>query len=103
VLIGIVILADALRIGFSAIRQLTQRFSVKPVLCPVGQSTCADLLIELYGGFVPVQYRPVQPAHFALDNQAGQERQQCLADAKATMLGQDKQVFQVNPRFSKES
>ena len=74
--------------------------SASPVSRKVDHSSIGlapELLVEIDGGFVPVQDTPFDAGVAAVDGGRGQMLQQRLAVAFAAGLGPDVEVFQVDP------
>src|SRR5439155_3111424 len=65
---------------------------------PILQEDGASSSVELDGGLVPVENRPLHPVTASLDRQASQMSEQGASESVPTPLRVDEQVLQVEAR-----
>lgn len=75
--------------------KLMQCFLVEALDGPVAHRDGADGAVGLEGVLVPVEANPFHTAAFAIHGEAGQVLQQLTAVAAAALLGDDKQILQI--------
>src|SRR5262245_48632646 len=77
--------------------QAVQRLSCEPVFCPLIHRYSTELLVELDGWMVPIQYPPLQPGAATFSCDPCQVLQQGQPDSLAAQVRHYVQVFQVEP------
>src|SRR5438094_9933866 len=79
-----------------------KRVAGKPEDGPVVLTYGAQAPVELHGRFVPVEYRPLEPAAPALPGQPGQVDEELASYTLPPGGGADEEILQVDSRKAQE-
>src|ERR1700690_2766473 len=81
-------------------RQSLERFSRDAIIDPRGVGLCAQRLVEIPGGAVPVEDSPFESSAVAFEGKPRQVNQQRLPDRSAAKRGPHEQILQVQAVFA---